>query len=408
MSRTAFLLALLLSFAAIAQTLPVEAAHAPVEPETFPIFPWDILKATKESYAQAKECGFNLAGFVNADNLDLVQSAGLKCFVSSASIKIRDNEKVSDDEITATAKEVASKASSHPATFGYHLLDEPSRQLVPTVARWTRAFDSADPKHLAYVNFLPMAIPKDDAGYPKVEADWEAYLTGYIEAAHPKAFSYDNYVVMDDGSIRPSFYSGLEVARRVSQKTNTPFWFVALANSHFRYAEPTPATLRFQAFSALAYSARGIGWFTFTGRDRGNYRNTAIDLEGNRTPTFAMLRDVNFSIHRLAPMLTKMKSVNVFHHPAVPKGSCRGLESSKFLADVKGRGRFVVGEFEDADGKPALLVVNRDIAHSADFTIVPKTHKTIIRISSKTGVSRPWGAEDNWLAPGEGILLLLR
>src|SRR3954469_1473254 len=122
MSRIAFLIASLLSLAALAQTLPVEATNTVVEPEVFPIFPWDILKATKESYAQAKDCGFNLAGFVNADNLDVVKSAGLKCFVSSASIRIRDNEKVSDDQIATVAKEVTSKASSHPATFGYHLL----------------------------------------------------------------------------------------------------------------------------------------------------------------------------------------------------------------------------------------------------------------------------------------------
>jgi len=75
---------------------------------------------------------------------------------------------------------------------------------------------------------------------------------------------------------------------------------------------------------------------------------------------------------------------------------------------VKGKGPFVIGEFEDAEGKPAVLVVNRDIAHSSEFTIVPKSAKTIERVSSKTGITRKWAAEDNWLAPGEGILLLLR
>jgi len=75
-----------------------------------------------------------------------------------------------------------------------------------------------------------------------------------------------------------------------------PFWHVALANSHFRYTEPSPATFRFQIFTSLAYGARGMGWFTYTGRDRGNYHATAIDLFGHRTPTWDMLREANLQL----------------------------------------------------------------------------------------------------------------
>jgi len=385
-------------------TETVDDPNFRVPPETFPIFPWDILKADKASYDEAKECGFNVAGFVHVENLGLVQSSGLKCFVSDPSIQVRGGEKLSDDEISQAAKKLAEATAAHPAVLGYHVVDEPSRQQVALTVKWAKALQSAAPNAVAYTNFLPIA--GNATGNGDVEAEYERYLTGYLDAAKPKAFSYDHYSMMDDGSVRPTFFDGLEVVRKTSLKTGVPFWNVLLANSHFHYADPSPATLRFQAFVSLAYGARGVGWFTYTGRDRGNYRNTAIDLNGNRTPTWAMLRDVNLQLHRLAPIYTKLTSVNVFHFPDVPIG-CRSIAESRFVKEIKGEGPFVVGEFENEQGVPAILVVNRNLARSSQLTVITRQSCTIDRVSPYTGRVRPWGAEDNWLAPGQGLLLVL-
>jgi hypothetical protein len=391
----AFLVSALPAFAQPKSQIVEEIDLAP--PEVFPIFPWDILPAKQAAFEEARQCGFNLAGFVQPENLDLVAAAGMKCFVSDPSIEIRGKQST-DEEIAQRVKALAERTAHHPATFGYHVIDEPPADLVPAVVQWTKALQAAAPDALVYVNLLP------GAGKPDA---WEKYLHSYVDAAAPKAFSYDFYSLFDDGAVRDVYFSGLEIARKVSIDTKTPFWHVALANSHFRYADPTAATFRFQVFTSLAYGVRGVGWFTYTGRDRGNYRNTAIDLSGRRTPTYDLLRDANLQMHRLAPIMTKLKSVNVFHHPQIPQG-CKSLETSKFLADVKGAGPFCVGEFEDEQGRPAVLVVNRDMAHSTQFNIVPKSKTTTIqRVSSYTGKIRPWGAEDNWLAPGDGILLLL-
>jgi hypothetical protein len=380
-----------------------DAPAAAPAPEAFAIFPWDILKPSPEAYRGAKECGFNLAGFVHAEDLDMVRDAGLKCFVVDPRIKIRGNEKAGDDEIAAAAKGVTAGTASNPAVFGYHLIDEPAKALVPTVAKWAKAFQSAAPERVAFTNFLPIFGPGAPAAR---EAAYEQYLTSYLDDVKPRAFSFDQYGIFADGSIRPTYFQCLEVVRRASTKTNVPFWHVALAIAHFNYAEPNPAMLRFQVFASLAYGAKGIGWFTYTGRDRGNYRDAAIDLDGRRTPTWAMLRDANQIAHRLAPVYTTLKSVNVFHHPTVPLG-CRGLAESKFVADVQGTGPFCVGEFEDPQGRPALVVVNCDLAKSTQVNVVPKQKSTILRVSSLTGRTRPWGAEDNWLAPGQGLLLVL-
>ncbi len=376
-----------------------------VGPETFPIFPWDRLQGSKSACDEAKACGFNLAGFAEAGDLDAVEAAGLKCFVTDASIQIRGGETLTDEEVSDRVKKLVEKTARHPATFGYHLIDEPATALVPNVVRWAKAFEAAAPEQVAYTNFLPIAGSADGAG--KVEGEYEKYLRSYLDPAQPRAFSFDHYSFFDDGGIRPTYFDCLEVARQASIESNVPLWHVALANAHFHYAEPRPAIFRFQIFTSLAYGVRGMGWFTYTARDRGNYRDTAIDAFGQRTATWEMLRDANFQLQRLAPHVVKLKSVNVFHHPDVPSG-CRGIDQSKFVASIKGAGPFCVGEFEDADGKPAILIVNRNLTRSTQFTVVPKEKTAMQRVSSLTGQVRPMGAEDNWLAPGGGLLLRLR
>ncbi len=401
--RLSLIVLCLISIPTFAQETQIVDSPATVAPEVFPIFPWDILPAKKEAYADAKSCGFNLAGFVHPENLDLVASAGLKCFVASPLIKIRGNEKVSDEEIAQAVAALTKQTSHHPAVFGYHLIDEPAAALVPAVVRWTKAFQVADPGHVAYTNLFPINEKADGKG--PFETQYEHYLAALLDG-HPGAFSFDHYAMMDDGSVRPTWFDNLEVARKLSIQYNIPLWHVCLANSHFHYAQPSAATFNFQIFTSLAYGVRGIGWFTFTARDRGNYRNSAIDITGRHSPTYALLRDANETLHRLAPIMTMLRSVNVFHHPDVPAG-CQGIDTSHFLASLSGSGPFCVGEFLDAQKRPAILIVNRSLTRSTTISFTLKTQSPVQRVSSLTGRIRPWGAEDNWLPPGGGILLLL-
>ncbi|MDR1455287.1 MAG: hypothetical protein LBJ01_06525 [Tannerella sp.] len=61
---------------------------------------------------------------------------------------------------------------------------------------------------------------------------------------------------------------------------------------HYHYAEPSPAT--------LAYSGKGIGYYTHCAREAGNYRLAPVDQFGYRTKTWEMMRNLNLQIHALA------------------------------------------------------------------------------------------------------------
>lgn len=409
-SKSCFVCLAVLAVTLLSRPAQAQDPHATfedtrIDAAEFAIFPWDTPKGTKESYEELRECGFNMSGFTRPESLDAAHAAGLKSWVANPKIiQVRGGEGLSDEEVLKRVQSIVQPTRDHPAVIGYHVVDEPPNALFPQVARWVNAFHDQAPDKIAFVNLFPnysQNVARDTSD------NYHKYIQSFVDAVKPKVLSYDHYALFKDGTMRPAYFPNLETGRYLSQKNNLPFFHVILGNTHFNYADPSPEWFRFQVYTSLAYGVSGIAWFTYIDRERGNYRDAAIDLYGRRTPTWAMLRDVNLVCHRLAPTLTKMKSVNVFHHPEPPKG-CLGLGDSRFLKDVKGKGPFVVGEFEAEGGKRAVLIVNKNLADSTHFEVNPKDGpKDLYKVSSTTAEILPMSAEQDWLAPGEGMLLLL-
>jgi hypothetical protein len=381
-------------------------AAGPVDPKDFALLPWGHTSGTSHTYELIRECGFNLAGFVAPEELDLVQQAGLKAIVHDSSVSLSDAAVNLDEaEITSRVQSLVNRVNSHPAVFGYYLRDEPGYPLYPGLARWNAAFDRLAPGKLAYINMLPNYIGQGHLDAWGVKT-YDRFIESFVEMVKPTFISYDHYAMMDDGSLRGGYFQNLETFRTIALRHNIPFWNIVLGNAHFNYAEPSPATLAFQAFTTLAYGARGLSYFTYFAPQIGNYRLAPIDQFGNKTPTWDMMRNVNTQVQNLLPTYVKLKSVNVFHYPDVPEG-CRDTTSSKHLAKVEGS-HLVVGEFEDPEGVPYAMVVNKDFHRSTSFGVQFKEKGRIMMISPFTGAGQPWSGENDWLAPGQGTLLFLQ
>lgn len=368
----------------------------------FPILPWGWTPASAEALRGIKECGFNLAGFVNAQDLDLAGQAGLRAIVFDPSTHVTDEAAELDDaEVARRVQALTARVKGHPALFGYYLRDEPGVKAYPGLGRWSRAFRQADPQALPYINLFPNYAEPSQLGV----AGYERYVRAFVEQVAPPFLSYDNYSLMRDGSLRGQYFPNLETMRTASLESGLPFWNIVLSNAHFDYAEPTPAGLRFQMYTSLAYGARGISYFTYFAPDVGNYRLAPVNQFGDKTPTWDMLREVNLQIHRLGAAYLRLRSVNVFHTRDIPVGS-QSAESSHFVESISG-GSFVVGEFAAPDGQPHILVVNKDLRQSASLQVHFKQAGQMLRTSPYSGVQAAVGGEDNWLAPGQGTLLAL-
>ena len=371
-----------------------------LRPEEFAILPWGWTPGDPDQLAGIRECGFNLAGFVAVDHLELVRKAGLQCIVSDGSTHVGDAEAaLPEDEIERRVKSLVERVAGHEAVFGYYLRDEPGAGAYAGLGRWAAAYARHAPGALAYINLFPNYASPAQMG----AATYEEYLERFVATVKPRFISYDHYALMDDGSLRGGYFQNLEAVRAAALKHNLPFWNIVLSNAHFHYAEPTEGGLRFQAYTTLAYGARGISYFTYFAPHVGNYRLAPVDQFGHRTKTWDMLRNVNLQIHSLGPTYITLKSVNVFHHPNVPEG-CRGLDTARHVAEVSG-GDLLVGEFEDPQGRPYAMVVNKDLHRSTPFTVKFKHGGAISMISAYTGSEAPWTGEQVWLAPGQGMLL---
>ncbi len=372
-------------------------------PEDFAILPWGGTPGDKSVLDEIKACGFNLAGFVAPEGVEAVGAAGLKCIVSDPRIHVGD-DLASLDEVEVRKRVLAAteKLRDHPAVYGFYLRDEPSVPLFPALGRFAAAVREAAPNKRTYINLFPIYVNAGQVG----AKDYEDYVESFITRVKPSFVSYDNYSLMDDGSLRDGYYENLEVVRKLSLKHNLPFWNIVLGNAHFHYAEPTEGGLRFQAYSSLAYGVRGLSYFTYFTPAIGNYRLGAIDQFGHKTPTWDMLLRVNLQIQRLGPTYIKLKSVNVFHYPYGPASAAK-LDSSRYLSAISGS-TFVVGEFEGPKGEPFVLIVNKDLRRSTPFDVKFKDGGTIHVVSAYSGGMEPWAGENTWLAPGQGMLLMLK
>ncbi|MBN2312191.1 MAG: hypothetical protein JXR94_24645 [Candidatus Hydrogenedentes bacterium] len=372
-------------------------------PEDFVIMPWGGSPSDPDTLREIRACGFNLAGFITPDGVEAVAQAGLKCIVIDGRVsEAAANPEMADAEVENRLNAVAGPLKGHPAVFGYYLRDEPNASLFPNLARCASMLNKMQPEVTPYINLYPNYASAKQLGTDT----YEAYLEAFVSAVHPTYISYDHYALMADGSLRDSYFQNLEAVRNAALRHGIPFWNIILSNSHFHYAEPSPAGFRFQVYTTLAYGARGVCYFTYLTPRHGNYRLGPIDQFGHKTATWDMVRDVNLQIRALAPTYLTLTSVNVFHHPGVPEG-CTGIATSKHLKSVSGK-QLLVGEFEGPKGQPFVMVVNTDLHHSTPFDVEFKGQGGIFCTSAYTGATGAWGGEGKWLAPGQGMLLSLR
>jgi hypothetical protein len=67
----------------------------------------------------------------------------------------------------------------------------------------------------------------------------------------------------------------------------------------------------------------------------------------------------------------------------------------------------VVGEFEGPNGRPFVIIVNKDLHKSTSFGIKFKEAGRIMQVNAYTGATHAWAGENNWLAAGQGMLLFM-
>jgi hypothetical protein len=230
-------------------------------------------------------------------------------------------------------------------------------------------------------------------------------LEKFIAECKPPILSYDHYTLMEGGGMGDLYFANLEAVRRAALKHDLPFWNIVQALAALNFREPTAADFRFQAYTTLAYGARGITYFKYFSAPIGNFRGGPIDQFGNATATWDLLRQVNLQVGMLGPTLLQLKSDRVYHFGEIPNG-CTGSDDKSLVKAINGP--MLVGDFTHTDGTRYVMIVNKSFTGSVycapQYREAVKSHEMI---SAYSGQPTSFEGEQGWLAPGQGVLLKL-
>jgi len=252
------------------------------DPKSFAVMAWGPSPANEQQLRDMREAGLNISGFCRAADLEKVRAAGLTCFVQAPAIDgINWLNPPAEGELRGLVRTLRQEIGGNPAALGVFLRDEPNAQMMPGLGKVSSLLRESMPGLWPYVNLFPARVSADRLG----TSDYGSYVRMLVETIHQPFLSYDNYSLVG-GEMLDYFYTNLDMVRRLSLETKTPFWNCILANAHFNYMEPSDATFNLQVYASLAYGARGIQYFTYVSPAIGNFRLAAVDQFGNRTATW--------------------------------------------------------------------------------------------------------------------------
>ncbi len=317
------------------------------------------------------------------------------------------------DGIRAAAKDFG----NHPATFGFHVGDEPGADFKLAFFECYRVQKEVAPKLHPFANLLPWWPGAEKrAGAPS----WPAYLDEFVQKSHADLISYDHYAQMNPGEGGwNGYFDNLELYREASLRNGVPFWNTILSVGHFRYRCPNYDEIRWQFNTTVASGAHGVLWFFYYMRQpHANYRLSPVDEHWNRTQTYDDIRRVQKSFHRhYGDLFTRLVSTRVTFTPK-PYGQGQKFTPNGLVSQVRRSPKdhpLLLGEFTDLGARRYVMIVNNSMTENIRVAITFPGKDVKVYSWDWSGRERPGGAYcadhqtrneqgltiDHWLAPGQ-------
>lgn len=398
----------LTSLWACAASQPVEFPVAPrYNPHPQGVFPLRASNAfyqpfiNEEQFRWVKEAGFNTVGQALKEEAEIDS-----CLVLAA----RNDIYVSVSPWDATSLEklpaIIERYSRNPYVWGFRGKDEPSASQFPHLAKIQELYDSLAPWQSPFFNLLP-AMGPEQLGDP----DYRAYVEEFVCTVNPAYISYDCYpiTVSKKGKVNiwENYYLTLETVADVARRSGRPFWAYILCNKHWSYPKPSPAYLRFQIYTNLAYGAQALSYFTYLlpdfDRGIGDFTDSPIDSLGRRTDVWYMVRDANREIINLTEVFLGAEVSDVSHVGGkLPKGTHRmdvPLPQPFVKLAPKGAG-VVASQIANGDRR-YLVLVNKDVV---------KAQKVVLKVKGQVerifpdGTKAQYAGPDFTLQPGNAAI----
>lgn len=335
--------------------------------------------------------------------LDECEKAGMKAIVCDLRTRLSTYERVGEEAYIAGVKAAIKDFGSHPATFGFFIVDEPTFSNIEGAIAACQIVSKLAPNLTPLINLFPYW---EDDNYSQEKAlgavtarDYQARLDDFVKRSGVKILAYDRYAqctYFQQEAYRSSYFRNLKIFGEVARKNGIELWTSLLCIGHFSLRVPTSDDIRWQISTAIAHGATGIQWFSIYKRNyEGNWRGGPVDEFGNRTETFARLaRENRVFSECIAPYLEGYTFDKVEHHNlSIDAGGgiaqFEGLDELKFITYVINPSPVSVTRFVNKEGKVAYAIVNLN-----------STEPTKIRLRFEGPLSK-YNTMARWYAPGQ-------
>ena len=356
----AILSIVLLGFSGCAKQQPPQLpASAPI-----PVHAWWSIPADStsvERYKELADIGFttSMSPLPNVDAvqkaLDCAKESGVKLFITCPELK-------TDPEGTVK------RFMNHPALAGYHITDEPNAKLFPELGAWVKRIQAVDSAHPCYINLFPTYANEQQLG----TKTYQAHVDSFVATVPVPFISLDHYPVTNTG-LRPDWYENLEIISAAARNAGKPFWAFTLSVAlDPTYIVPTPAHLRLQVYSDLAYGASVIQYFTYwtpVSPSEGLFHDAPIAVNGVRTPTYEFVRAMNRELQARAGVFSGSKVASVgFTGKEIPKGT-KPYEPMPEVAKLETGDTGALVSRLEKDDLVFLVIVNREVKTPMQLTV---------------------------------------
>ena len=177
-----------------------------------------------------------------------------------------------------------------------------------------------------------------------------------------------------------TFYDDLKTFHERSKATGGVFWAHVQSMEYINGTSLHPAALepyiRFEAFSALAFGAQGIVYWTYRQRSNSDsevYPSALVDQSYNRMPAWYFAKRVNHEILQYSKVFVNSELIRWAHTgdsyggPSIDNGSFGAILSIK----ASGAGALVTQL--KTNGHNYMVIVSHDVTEyqTIDLTFVP-------------------------------------